>query len=77
MKSIFIFRRDFRCDDNTGLLNCIKDSTIVYPIFIYNPIQIDNNKNSFKSNNSVQFMIESINELNSNIKINIFYGDNF
>lgn len=76
MKSIFIFRRDFRCDDNTGLLNCIKDSTIVYPIFIYNPIQIDNNKNSFKSNNSVQFMIESINELNSNIKINIFYGDN-
>ena len=58
MNSIFIFRRDFRINDNTGLYHCIKESDNVYPIFIFTPEQIKDNK--FKSNNAVQFMIESL-----------------
>ena len=72
-KSIFIFRRDYRCNDNTGLLKALKNSSEVYPIFIYNPIQIDNDKNTFKSNNSVQFMIESLEHLKNNINMQFFY----
>lgn len=72
-KSIFIFRRDYRCNDNTGLLKALKNSNEVYPIFIYNPIQIDNDKNTFKSNNSVQFMIESLEHLKNNINMQFFY----
>ncbi len=75
MNSIFIFRRDFRLNDNTGLLKSLKESKTVYPIFIYNPIQIDDNKNIFKSTNSVQFMIESLQYLSDLIPIRFYYGN--
>ena len=58
MKSIFIFRRDFRLTDNIGLLKACKNSDNVYPIFIFTPEQIK--KNDYKSSNAVQFMIESL-----------------
>lgn len=74
MKSIFIFRRDFRIFDNIGLINCLKNNDIVYPIFIFNPIQITD-KNKYKSNNSIQFMIDSIKDLLNNINISFYYGD--
>ncbi len=74
--SIFIFRRDFRIKDNTALnasLNeAIVNSTNIYPIFIFTPEQIKTN--SYKSDNSVQFMIESLLELNKEIKITFCYG---
>jgi deoxyribodipyrimidine photo-lyase len=73
MNSIFIFRRDFRINDNTGLYNCIKESDNVYPIFIFTPEQIKDNK--FKSNNAVQFMIESLKYLSKKINITFCYGD--
>lgn len=73
--SIFIFRRDLRKYDNTGLIHCCEENDIVYPIFIFTPEQIKNNK--YKSNNSVQFMIECLKDLNESInnKLNIFYGN--
>lgn len=73
MNSIFIFRRDFRIKDNTGLNEAINNSSKIYPIFIFTPEQIDS-INSYKSNNSVQFMIESLLELNKEIKITFCYG---
>lgn len=73
MNSLFIFRRDFRIKDNTGLFNCIKESDNIYPIFIFTPEQIKNNK--FKSNNAVQFMIESLKYLSKKINITFCYGD--
>ena len=76
MSSIFIFRRDFRLNDNTALLKAFKESTHVHPIFIFNPKQIDDKNNSFKSHNSVQFMIESMNELRESIPLEYYYGDN-
>ncbi len=66
---IFLFHRDLRLVDNTSLiyqLKEVKDSVV--PIFIFPPEQIDPKKNTYFSNNSVQFMIESLHELSDSIK---------
>jgi deoxyribodipyrimidine photo-lyase len=65
-KSIFIFRRDLRLQDNIGLIAALKESKIVIPIFILTPQQLVDNK--YKSNNAVQFMIESLTELNNELR---------
>ena len=75
--SIFIFRRDFRLTDNLGLIEALENSKNVIPIFIFTPEQID--KNSYKSDNAIQFMIESLTELENKIKkkkgqLYYFYG---
>lgn len=78
MRSIFIFRRDLRLTDNTTLIHADKiqkDSKII-PIFIFDPYQI-NDKN--KSDNCVQFMVESLKDLNSQLrkygsKLYTFFG---
>jgi len=78
--SIFIFQRDFRLKDNLGLIECSKNSEIVIPVFIFTPEQITQ-KNKFKSNNAVQFMIESLEDLDNQLskkdsKLNYFFGKN-
>lgn len=65
-KAIFIFRRDLRLDDNKGLIECLKQSKIVIPIFILTPEQLVNNE--YKSNNCVQFMIESLQDLSGQLQ---------
>jgi deoxyribodipyrimidine photo-lyase len=75
--SIFIFRRDFRLYDNTAFYRCLKESKIVYPIFIFTPEQVTS-KNEFKSSNAIQFMIESLQDLSryQNLKsLTLFYGN--
>ena len=79
MKSIFIFRRDFRIYDNKGLIECCENSDEVLLLFIFTPEQVKNNE--YFSNNSFQFLIESLQELeeelNSNkIKIHYSFDDN-
>jgi len=73
-KSVFIFRRDLRSVDNLGLIYACKNSKEVLPIFIFTPEQIE--KNSFKSDNAVQFMIESLEELNKSLdnKLRLYFG---
>src|SRR6056297_615982 len=66
MTSVFIFRRDLRLYDNTALIEALKNSEEVIPIFIFTPTQLD--KNKLKSNNCVQFMIESLKDLESDLK---------
>ena len=78
--SIFIFRRDLRLRDNKGLDFAIKNYENILPIFIFTPEQITN-KNKYKSNNAIQFMCESLKELDDNLqeissKLHIFNGDN-
>ena len=80
-QTIFVFTRDLRLEDNTSLIKALKLSQNVIPIFIFNPTQIDSDKNSYKSDNCVQFMIESLEELNQELKkkssrLFYFYGDN-
>ncbi len=72
--SIFIFRRDFRIKDNTAWNEMLKNNDInkIYPIFIFTPEQIKTN--TYKSDNAVQFMIESLLELNKEVKITFCYG---
>lgn len=75
IKSLFIFRRDYRIYDNPGLYNCIKNSDQIYCIFIFDPIQIDNKK--YKSEKSVFYLCNALKQLNKDLnnKLNIFYGN--
>jgi deoxyribodipyrimidine photo-lyase len=78
--SIFIFRRDLRLYDNVGMLELQKHTKEIIPIFIFTPEQITS-KNKFKSNNAIQFMIESLKELRQEFKkrngdMLFFQGDN-
>jgi deoxyribodipyrimidine photo-lyase len=77
---LFIFRRDFRVVDNVSLNNLNDICKNIYPIFIFTPEQVSNS-NKFKSNNSVQFMIESLEDLSKQIRkmggnLLCFYGNN-
>lgn len=77
-KGLFIFHRDFRIYDNITLNNMIQNCKEVYCCFIFNPEQVTN-KNLFKSENSIEFMINSLNDLSTHINqkggiLNIFYG---
>jgi deoxyribodipyrimidine photo-lyase len=80
---IFLFHRDLRIQDNIGLIQTIKNCKHIYPVFIFTPEQVGSS-NPYKSNNAVQFMIESLEDLNdeihkysshSNTKLNVFYGN--
>ena len=78
--SIFIFRRDYRLVDNTGLIECCKNSENVFLLFIFTPEQITS-KNDYKSDNAVQILVGSLLELKEDIeknngKFNICFGDN-
>ena len=78
--SIFIFRRDLRIYDNVAFNYAMSNYNNILPIFIFTPEQISS-KNKFKSDNAVQFMIESLKELDTelkqnNSKLHIFKGDN-
>lgn len=77
---LFIFRRDLRVVDNNGLNLLSEKCEKIYAIFIFTPEQVGN-KNDFKSDNSVQFMIESLKDLSSHIskmggQLYTFYGHN-
>jgi deoxyribodipyrimidine photo-lyase len=68
MSNLFIFHRDLRLTDNTTLIHQLSETKEnVIPIFIFTPEQIDRTKNKYFSNNSVQFMIESLLELSNEI----------
>ena len=77
---LFIFRRDFRIIDNKGLNLLNAHCHNIFTIFIFTPEQVTN-KNKFKSENAIQFMIESLMDLASTInkkggKLFTFYGEN-
>ena len=77
---LFIFRRDLRVFDNVGLNLINSLCNRIYPVFIFTPEQVTGT-NKFKSDNAVQFMIESLEDLSSQIskmggKLLCFYGHN-
>lgn len=78
-KSLFIFRRDLRLEDNTALNEARLLSEKVITLFNFDPKQVGS-KNSYRSTNSIQFMIESLQDLATacNKKkghLQLFYGD--
>src|SRR5262249_2195526 len=60
--ALFIFRRDLRIDDNTGLRSAFESSELVLPCFIIDPKQVGAG-NQFRSLHALQFMKESLAEL--------------
>lgn len=77
-KSIFIFRRDLRLNDNSGLNRALELSQSVVPCFFFDNRQI--NDNPYFSENAFQFMLGSLEELDSELKkrgsgLFIFSGD--
>jgi len=64
--SLFIFRRDLRLHDNTGLNHAMRLSCNVLPCFIFDPRQVE--EHSYRSMPALQFMVESIEELENEIE---------
>lgn len=78
-KSLFIFRRDLRLDDNIGLQEAIKQSATVILLFNFDPQQVGS-ANHYKSLNALQYMIESLQDLahqcaKKKSHLNITYGN--
>lgn len=76
-KILFIFRRDLRLEDNTGLIFSLKNAKSVVPCFIFTPEQIENNP--YLSERCLQFMIESLEELEKELsakkgQLFLFFG---
>ena len=65
--NLFIFHRDLRLIDNTALIKQIKTFGSITPVFIFPPQQISPQINKYFSHNSIQFMIECLRELGSEI----------
>ncbi len=75
--ALHIFRRDLRLQDNTALIEALTSSQQVIPCFIFDKRQIE--KNDYKSDHCIQFMMQSLLELDENLqkkggKLYFFYG---
>lgn len=76
-KALFIFRRDLRIQDNTGLHFALTHAMRVVPCFIFTPDQIE--RSTYRSDRCLQFMIESLEDLGQALKakggkLYLFYG---
>ncbi len=68
--NLFLHHRDIRYQDNTTLINMYKNlGEAITPIFIFPPEQIDPKKNKYFSNNLVQFMCQSLIDLQNSYKL--------
>ncbi len=63
--SIVIFRRDLRLNDNSALISAIESSNLVLPVFIYDSLLLTSPN---KSKNAIQFMQESIKDLEAQLE---------
>jgi len=61
-KTLFIFRRDLRREDNTGLQEALRLSEVVIPCFIATPEQLSS-QNRYRSSSAIGFMLHSLDEL--------------
>ena len=79
--SILLLSNDLRIEDNTALINSLKNSDYVYIVYILNPNDIIVKKDKHKKLNMVLCLIESLNELNFELenlgsKLYFFYDNN-
>ena len=75
---IHIFRRDYRLEDNTTLIEARKTHSLVVPIFIFTKKQIDKKLNAYRSDNCLQFLCQSLQDLDKQLQskhshLTIFY----
>ncbi|MFX1566094.1 MAG: cryptochrome/photolyase family protein [Promethearchaeota archaeon] len=74
--ALFIFRRDLRLEDNTGLINALEESKQVLPCFILDP-RLLHQPSPHK--NATQFMFEALHDLDNSLQrkqshLNFFEG---
>ena len=77
-KGLFLFHRDLRVHDNVGLREAAAICDQLYTCFIFTPDQVGT-ANPYRSQTSIQFMIESLDELAAEIRtlggnLGVFYG---
>lgn len=65
-KALFIFRRDLRLEDNTALIEALKNSKEVIACFIFTPEQIE--KNPYLGQKCLKFMLECLEDLEEQLK---------
>lgn len=65
-KSLFMFRRDLRLEDNTALNQACSQSEQVLCVFIFDERQVGSNP--YKGLSSLQFMYESLQELDKTLR---------
>ncbi len=75
--SLFLFRRDLRVPDNSGLIEASSASETVIPAFIIDPRLAS--QHPFFSHNAFQFMVESLRDLARQIEVergslHVFHG---
>lgn len=77
--AVFIFHRDLRLYDNTGLLKLVEAvDTKIIPCFVFNSKQIDKKRNAYYNAHAVKFMLECLQNLQCeqlNGALQCFYGD--
>lgn len=82
---IFMFHRDLRLEDNTALIELaerVKDVQVL-PCFVFTHAQVSPKRNPLRSQPSIQFMIDSLQDLDAHIrsaskghaKLHVFHGD--
>ncbi len=65
-KSLFLFRRDLRLEDNTGLVFALQSSDVVIPAFIFTPEQIEDNP--YRSDHCLKFMVGCLEDLANELR---------
>ena len=65
-KTLFIFRRDLRLEDNTALIAALENSASVIPCFIVDPRQVGDQP--YRSDTCLEFMSESLQDLDQQLK---------
>ncbi len=79
MRSVFLFRRDLRLADNTGLLRACAESEEVIPCFVLDPRQCDAGENPYAGLPALSFLRNSLRELDDafaefGTRLHVLYG---
>jgi len=80
MTSVFLFTRGLRLADNTALNAAAAAGAPILPIFVFTPEQAEPAKNKYFSATAFQFMVESLSELDGDLRargsrLHCFSGD--
>ncbi len=67
-RSLFVFRRDLRVNDNTALRAALEMSKEVLPCFIFDSRLSDTSKKNFNKN-AFQFLLESLDDLKEQLEM--------
>ena len=78
-RSLYIFRRDLRLEDNTALVAALKDSKEVIPAFIFDQRQYDTHKNPYFSAPGFAFLLQALEDIDRQLhkkgsRLHIFEG---